>query len=219
MARGIFEEVRHWIPEPVSNIAVISRTEPSPQALRLAEEFRVDLLRDGTADAAIDSGYDLLIVADDVGALPALTLIAVFANVNAAAVMSTSEDDDAWMQLTASIRDGMRSVRPHLGEVQSALDVVAEANISAMHLDLLAAARREVPVLINGVGALAAAVTADRVSHAARRWWMVADRTSAPAIDVAMQRTDLPALTSSDIGDALVGALLVVPAIRAAFDA
>lgn len=201
----------------MQRICVLTHNDLSPQARTLANELGVDIVRGSTADVAIDSGYDLLICADETEPLPALTLIAAFGKVDASVVMPPLDNANEWMTLTASIRDAMRPLRANLGDVDSVLAQVGANTITATHDDLLVAAKREVPVLINGVAALAAAVSAERGAHAARRWWMVADEGTHPARAIAMQRTNLKSLTSFNLEDAHVGALLTVPVIRAAF--
>ena len=198
---------------------MLTHDELSPQAQTLANDLSVDIVPGGNADEAIDSGYDLLICADETEPLPALTLIAAFGNVDASAVMPAMENASEWMAMTASVRDAMRPLRANLGEIDSVLAQVGANVITETHDDLLAAAKREVPVLVNGVAALAAAMSAERGAHAARRWWMVADEGTHPAVGVAMQRTNLKSLTSFNLKDAHVGALLTVPVIRAAFEA
>jgi nicotinate-nucleotide--dimethylbenzimidazole phosphoribosyltransferase len=77
---------------------------------------------------------------------------------------------------------------------------------------LLRAAARRTPVILDGAGALAAALLGYELQPRALRWWLPADTGSDPASALAVGRLAQPAVLSlgSDLGDATAGLLTVL---------
>lgn len=82
---------------------------------------------------------------------------------------------------------------------------------------VLRAAARRTPVLLDGPGAMAAALVAYEAAPRAVRWWQVADRCPDAAHAIALTRLALRPLLDIGIrtGDGTAG-LLAVPLLRAA---
>ena len=84
---------------------------------------------------------------------------------------------------------------------------------------LAQAAVRRTPVLLDGVVVGAAALVADRWAPGARRWWVVAQRSPEPAMELAVAHLDLVPLLDLQVrlGDgsgALVAVALLPMAAR-----
>lgn len=216
MSKSILDQVRQWIPEGATKVAVLTTTGMSDAALTVAADLAIDVLTHRSADEAIDAGYNLLILADEADDVASLTLIAAYTRNDAAAVMPVLDDDNEWMRIAGNVRDGMRPIRNELTEHQRTLAIDPTGTIAAMHHVLTTAANRGVRVLINGTGACAAALVADRTSHQMSKHWMLADATTHAGILAAMARLDRPALATFDINDSHLAALLAVPIVRAA---
>ena len=212
----MFEVIRSWLPTGARRISLLTHDEPSSAALTFAAEMEVDVLRGASADAAIDSGYDLLIVADAAPPVAALGVIAAYTRKDASRVMPPMDDDAEWMTLAGAVRDRIRELRPHLVEFDHILAGDDMTSISAMYTMMTTAARRGVPVLFNGVGACAAALITDRYLYTARESMLCADALALPSVTETLDRIGIPALATFEIPDAHLGALLAVPILRAA---
>ncbi len=102
----------------------------------------------------------------------------------------------------------------------SAITVLAEVGgleIAALAGFYLGAAARRIPVIVDGVIALAAACTADRLDHAVRARLIAGHRSTEPAADVALGHLDLTPLIELDLrlGEG-TGACLAIPFLQAA---
>jgi nicotinate-nucleotide--dimethylbenzimidazole phosphoribosyltransferase len=151
-----------------------------------------------TADALADSGTDLLLVsapdlvASRVLAAQLLGLDAVEAN---GWPTDTGIDDRTWMDQVTAIRDGLfglRGLRPYPEEV---LDALGSPVLSAATALLLRSAARRTPALLDGSGAAAAALLAQRLSPYSRDWWQVGHLGDHPLHERCLDTLRLPALT------------------------
>lgn len=151
-----------------------------------------------TADALVDSGADLLLVcapdlvASRVLAAQLLGLDAVEAN---GWPTDTGMDDRTWMDQVTAIRDGLfrlRELRPCPEEV---LDVLDSPVLSAATALLLRSAARRTPALLDGSGAAAAALLAQRLSPYSRDWWQVGHLGDHPLHERCLDTLRLRALT------------------------
>lgn len=195
---------------------MLTRDDLSVAALTVAAELEVDVLRDQDADAAIDAGYDLLILADTAPPAAALSVIAAYTRNDASKVMPRMEHDAEWMALAGEVRDRLRVLRGHLVEFDVVLSGDGMSSVSFLYAAMTTAARRGVPVLFNGVGACAAALVADRYLHTAREGMCCADALGEPAVSITLDRIGVPAIATFEIPDTHLGALLAVPILRAA---
>lgn len=173
------------------------------------------------ADAAVDTGTDLLLVGT-VGVAattPASALIGVLTTSDAAAVTGRGSgiDDRAWMRKCAAVRDAMRRARPVLSDRLRLLAVAGGADLAAVTGFLLEAAVRRTAVVLDDVTVSASALVAQRIAYRAPQWWLAGQSTAEPANQRALERLALTPAT--DFGTSLgagVGALLAIPALRAA---
>lgn len=172
-------------------------------------------------DLLVDSGTDLLVVADADRAaeVPASALVGLLTRKDASAVTSRGAtiDDAAWMRRCAAIRDTMRRARPVLGDHIALLDAVGSPDLAATTGVLLRAAARRTPVVLDGPVTTACALVAQRIAFRAVDWWVAGHRSPEPAHDIALARLGLQPLLDLGIREEDgTGALLAVPLLRAA---
>jgi nicotinate-nucleotide--dimethylbenzimidazole phosphoribosyltransferase len=173
------------------------------------------------ADEAVDSGADLLVLADvGVGSTTAAeALVGLLTGTDAARVIGRGSgiDDATWMRKCAAIRDAMRRGRPVMGDQVELLATGGGADLAAGTGLLLGAAARRTPVLLDGGGTAAAALVAQRVAFRSSDWWLAAHRTGEPAHELALDRLSLEPLLDLGIhvGEG-VGAMAAVPLLRTA---
>jgi nicotinate-nucleotide--dimethylbenzimidazole phosphoribosyltransferase len=173
------------------------------------------------ADEEIDSGADLLVLADvGVGSTTAAaTLVGLLTGTDASGVVGRGSgiDDATWMRKCAAIRDAMRRARPVLGDQVALLATAGGADLAVATGLLLGAAARRTPVLLDGVVSAAAALVAQRVAFRSVDWWLAAHRTGDPAHELALDRLSLEPLLDLGIhvGEG-VGAMAAVPLLQTA---
>ncbi len=173
------------------------------------------------ADAAVDSGADLLLTGT-IGvaattAAAALTGVLTASDAAAVTGRGSGVDDRAWMRKCAAVRDAMRRARPVVSDRLRLLAVAGGADLAAMTGFLLQAAVRRTPVVLDDVTVSASALVAQRIAYRAPEWWIAGQSTAEPAHQRALERLALT--TATDLGTNLgagVGALLCLPALRAA---
>ena len=216
---GAIQDLAAWLGDDAEcrAITILHSTDPSSAAIEMANTFDVRIIENRSdasidVDRVVDAGADVLIFADSSDATITHALIALLTGRDASGVMAPGGDDSAWMRECADIRDALRGMRPDLGDREALLDRHATSEIVWMTRALLHASTRNVPVLINGSAAVAAALVAARISHASRDHWRIADRTTHPAIEAAVERLAIPAVLDIDLqDDPLLAAVLTVP--------
>jgi nicotinate-nucleotide--dimethylbenzimidazole phosphoribosyltransferase len=173
------------------------------------------------ADAEVDTGADLLIVAvpgrDAV--IPALAIVSVLTNTEPVKVLSRGGQlaPEDWMAQAVAVRDARRRAMPHRAEPVELLDAIGNAHIAAAAGFVLRAAGRRTPVLLDGLPATAAALVAYEAQPRAVRWWDCADRSTEPAHELALTKLGKRSVLDLGIGQADgTGGLLAVPVLRAA---
>jgi len=189
------------------------RTEPEPDVL---DELQAGA---GIADAAVDAGVDLLLLAlpDPRLAVPAAALVGLLTRSDAAEVTATGQSDADWMVAAAATRDAMRRGRGLLADQEAMLRAVGGPGLAAAVGLLLQAALRRTPVVLDGPVSAAAALVATRVAFRAPLWWLAGSLSPDPAHALALERMSLdPVLDLGLRGDDGTGALLAVPLLRAA---
>ncbi|MBR7826545.1 nicotinate-nucleotide--dimethylbenzimidazole phosphoribosyltransferase [Actinospica sp. MGRD01-02] len=173
------------------------------------------------ADAEIDAGADLLIPAL-LGAghsTPAAVLVAALTGSDAAAVTGRGSgvDDAGWTVKCAAIRDALRLARPVLADQLELLAVSAGPDFAACVGFILQAASRRTPLLLDGIGATACALLAQRIAFRTPEWCLAAQLSPEPAHRKALDRLSLEPLLDFKIrAGAASGALLALPLVRAA---
>jgi nicotinate-nucleotide--dimethylbenzimidazole phosphoribosyltransferase len=171
------------------------------------------------AGHAIEGGAAILLTGDmGIGnTTPSAALIAAFTGKTAAEVTGrgTGVDDDALARKTAIVEAAVARVtgRP-------ALDVLAEVGgleIAALAGFIIGGAAHRVPVILDGVIAVAAAVTAEALVPGVTAWCFAGHRSVEPGSRAGLEFLGLEAIL--DLGLRLgegTGAALALPIVQAA---
>jgi nicotinate-nucleotide--dimethylbenzimidazole phosphoribosyltransferase len=187
-----------------------------------AEETRAAL--DAGAAVAreeIAAGADLLISGDmGIGnTTPAAAMVAAALGLPASEVTGrgTGVDTAALAHKEQVIDQALARAGSRTDDPVETLTALASADLAASTGYLLEAARQGVPVLLDGLMAVACALTADRMEPGAAAWFAAGHRSTEPAQALALAKMGLePAL---DLGMRLgegSGAVAAVPVLRSA---
>jgi nicotinate-nucleotide--dimethylbenzimidazole phosphoribosyltransferase len=171
------------------------------------------------ADEEVDSGADLLVPAAlGVGATtPASVLVAALTGAEPVAVVGRGSgiDDETWMRKAAAVRDALRRARPHIRDPLTLVRMAGGVDVAVLAGLVAQAAVRRTPVLLDGVVVGAAALVADRWAPGARRWWVVAQRSPEPAMELAVAHLDLVPLLDLQVrlgdGSGALAAVALLP--------
>jgi NaMN:DMB phosphoribosyltransferase len=172
------------------------------------------------ADAEIDSGADLLMIAVPGSGADAAVAVSTLTNTEPVKVLArgaAATDPDAWMERAVAVRDARRACMKVRSEPDRLLAEIGSARLAVAAGIALRAAARRTPVLLDGPAAAAAALIAYEAQPRAVRWWAAADLGSDPVQELALTRMGQPGILGlgTSVGDGLA-ALLAVPVIRAA---
>ena len=190
-------------------------------ALSPAETERA--LAAGRAIAAeeITAGADLLILGDmGIGnTTPAAALIAATWGMPASEVTGrgTGIDDQALVAKTSLIQTALDRAGSRVADPVERLAGLGSADLAAGVGFLTAAAQAGVPVLLDGVIALAEAAVAEDLAPGCAAWWAAGHRSTEPAQQLATDKLGLVPLL--DLGLRLgegSGAVAAVPLVRSA---
>ena len=173
------------------------------------------------ADAEVDAGADMLIpgLLGAGHSTPASVLVAALTGSDAAAVTGRGSgiDDAGWTLKCAAVRDALRLARPVLADQLELLAVSAGPDFAACVGFILQAAIRRTPVLLDGIGASACALLAQRIAFRTPEWCLAAQVSAEPAHRKALDRLSLEPLLDFQVrAGAGCGALLALPLVRSA---
>ncbi|MFT3862422.1 nicotinate-nucleotide--dimethylbenzimidazole phosphoribosyltransferase [Micropruina sp.] len=176
---------------------------------------------DRIAGEEVADGAQLLIAGDlGIGnTTVAATLIAATHGLAAGAVVGrgTGIDDAALAHKTTVIEAALARAAGSVTDPVSRLAALGSADIAAAVGFMLGSARRGVPVLLDGLIAVAEAAVAASIDPAIIPWLQVGHRSTEPGQSAALERLGLVPLL--DLGMRLgegTGALVAVPILRAA---
>ncbi|PPK95323.1 nicotinate-nucleotide--dimethylbenzimidazole phosphoribosyltransferase [Kineococcus xinjiangensis] len=208
-------EVTAWKVRPGSGDA---RTGDALTLEQAAAAFRAGAT---AVDEEVDAGADLLLLGETGVGGSAVAAVVVGACLRNGPLEVLGRDvgllDDAtWMRRTAAVRDALRRSRPVAHDPLALLAAVGGTAAAAATGFLVQAAVRRTPVLLDGLGPVAAGLVAIRISLTAKEWWRVGSRSAQPAQALALNRLGSEPLT--DLGVAAgsgVGALAALPLVRA----
>lgn len=188
------------------------RALPAPEAQSLAAGV-------GCADAEVDSGADLLVLAVPATAVPiaAAVLVAALTETEPVRVVRAGIDTGAWIDAVREVRDSRRRAMPLRDDPDRLLAAIGTGTEAAAAGLLLHAAQRRTPVVLDGLGAVAAALVAHRAAPHAYRWWQLADTSGEPAHELATASLGLTPILrlGTSTGDGTAG-VLAVEVLRAA---
>ena len=129
------------------------------------------------ADAEVDAGTGLLLLAAGDPA-PAAVVAALLTGVEPVRLLprgAAVTDSATWIADAARLRDRLRAVRPLRHRPGALLAELDRPGLAAACAFLLRAAARRTPLLLDGPGAVAAALLAADLRPRATQWWRIAD--------------------------------------------
>lgn len=173
------------------------------------------------AHEEIAAGADLLISGDmGIGnTTPAAAMIAAGLGLPACEVVGrgTGIDDQALVGKTAVVDAALARAGDRTDDPVETLAALGSADLAASTGFLVAAAEAGVPVLLDGLMAVACALTADRIRPGAAAWFAAGHRSTEPAQALALAKLGLEPVL--DLGLRLgegSGAVAAVPVLRSA---
>ncbi|WP_174533832.1 nicotinate-nucleotide--dimethylbenzimidazole phosphoribosyltransferase [Micromonospora chalcea] len=173
------------------------------------------------AGELIDAGAGILLTGDmGIGnTTPSATLIAAFSGVDAEAATGrgTGVDDETYARKVAVVRAALARHEPDPADPLGVLAAVGGLEHAALTGLILGAAARRVPVLLDGVIAVSAAVTAAAFAPDAVGAMVAGHRSAEPGATAALRHLGLEPLI--DLGLRLgegTGALLALPVVTGA---
>ena len=189
-------------------------------ALSTAEHQAAFAAGMAVADEHADAGADLLVLSTLAtgSSTVAAVLLGALLGLDAASVTGRGSgvDDAGWVRKCAAVRDALRLARQHLVDPMALLANSGGAEFSALVGCCLQAAVRRTPVLLDGVSAAAGALAAQRIAYQASEWWQVAQSSTEPGHDQALERLCLDPLLDYRVRADQVGGVLGVGLLRAA---
>ncbi|MGC5053740.1 nicotinate-nucleotide--dimethylbenzimidazole phosphoribosyltransferase [Micromonospora sp. DT48] len=175
----------------------------------------------GVADELIAAGAGILLTGDMgiANTTPAAALVAAFTGVDAAEATGrgTGVDDPTYQHKIEVVRSALRRHRPDPADPLGVLAAVGGLEHAALTGFVLGAAARRVPVLLDGVIAVSAALAAAAFAPDSVAAMVAGHRSAEPGATVALRRLGLTPLI--DLGLRLgegTGALLALPVVTGA---
>lgn len=189
-------------------------------AMPRTEAVRALLVGVSVADALVDAGHDVLLTGDMgiANTTPSAALVAAFTGLDPAEVTGrgTGADDSGWARKVAVVARALADRPPTEDPVETLASVggFEHAGIAGF---VLGAARRRVPVVLDGVIAGAAALVVQALAPEAIGFCFAGHRSVEPGHAVALARLGLRPLVDLDLrlGEG-TGALLALPLVEAA---
>lgn len=187
-----------------------------------ADETRRALEAGATIAAQEIAAGAQLLVSGDMGignTTPAAALIAASLGLPAREVTGrgTGVDDAGLAHKTAVVQQALDRVGDRSHDPVETLQALGSADLAASAAFLASAAHAGVPVLLDGVISVAAAVLADRLAPGASAWFAAGHRSTEPGQQVALDKLGLEPIL--DLGMRLgegSGAVAAVPIVRSA---
>lgn len=190
-------------------------------ALTDDEAVRAWAVGEAVAREEVAAGADLLLSGDmGIGnTTPAAALVAATLGLPAEEVVGrgTGVDADGLARKTEVVAAALRRVGDRAEDPLVCLAALGSADLVAATAYLTTAARLGVPVLLDGLMAVACALLADRVEPGAAAWFAAGHRSTEPAQSLALAKLGLEPLL--DLGLRLgegSGAVAAVPLVRSA---
>ncbi|MCW2826016.1 MAG: cobT [Aeromicrobium sp.] len=190
-------------------------------ALTADETRQAIAVGEAVAAEEIAAGAQLLICGDmGIGnTTPASALIAASLGLAVADVVGrgTGVDEAGLARKTAIVQQAVDRAADRVTDPVETLAALGSADLAASAGFMAAAARAGVPVLLDGVVSVAAAVLADRFAPGAAAWFAAGHRSTEPAQSLTLDKLGLEPVL--DLGMRLgegSGAVAAVPLVRSA---
>jgi len=190
-------------------------------ALTLDETRRAIAAGEQIAAEEVAAGAQLLISGDmGIGnTTPATALVAASLGMSATEITGrgTGIDDSTFEHKVAVIQRALDRAGDRVGDPFQTLAALGSADIAASAGFMAASARAGVPVLLDGVISVAAALMADRLAPGAAAWFAAGHRSTEPALSVAVDKLGLTPVLDLQLrlGEGS-GAAAAVPLVRSA---
>lgn len=214
--------------EPETRRAVQQyKVRRSSGAIHVEDALTVDEVRDALAAGRaiageeIDAGAQLLISGDmGIGnTTPSAALIAASLGLPAAEVTGTGTgiDADGLAHKVQIVQAALDRVGSRADDPADCLAALGSADLAASAAFMAEAASRGVPVLLDGLISVAAALMADRLAPGAAAWFAAGHRSTEPAQAFALEKLGLEPLldVAMRLGEGS-GAMAAVPLVRSA---
>jgi len=190
-------------------------------ALTPEETARAIEAGEQVAAEEIAAGAQLLISGDmGIGnTTPSAALVAASLGLPASEVTGrgTGVDDATWQRKVQVVQSALDRAGDRVDDPVDTLTALGSADLAASAGFMAAAARAGVPVLLDGVISVAAAVMAERLAPGAVEWFAAGHRSTEPALSLALEKLALEPIL--DLGMRLgegSGAVAAVPLVRSA---
>jgi nicotinate-nucleotide--dimethylbenzimidazole phosphoribosyltransferase len=189
-------------------------------AMTRDEAVRALLTGVEVADELVDRGHDVLLTGDMgiANTTASAALVCAFTAADPAAVTGrgTGADDAAWARKVAVVARALAD-RPHTGDPVASVASLGGFEHAGIAGLVLGAARRQVPVILDGLIAGAAALVAQALSPATVGYCFAGHRSVEPGHAVALAALGLRPLVDLDLrlGEG-TGAVLALPLVEAA---
>lgn len=190
-------------------------------AMTREQAARAILAGAGIAEELVGAGVDLLVPGDmGIGnTTPASCLIAAFTGLPAERVTGpgAGSDNGTVARKAQVVRRALERHAPDPADPVGVLAAVGGLEHAALTGLILGAARARVPLVLDGVSTVAAAVAADSLCAATRGYAIAGHRSTEPGASAGLEHLGLEPLI--DLGMRLgeaTGGLLSVPLVRAA---
>ena len=220
-----FSSVRALIIGDEPGDLVLESAEAAGVGLRVVTDLPDDAIAAleaglALADAEVDRGADLLILAAPGVDADAALAVSVLTNTEPVKVLSrgaAATDPEAWMAQAVAVRDRRLEVYPHRDSADGVLTAINSPRLAATAGIALRAAGRRTPVVLDGPTAAAAALLAYDAQPRAVRWWCAADVGPDALHEIALTRLGQHGLLGlgTGLGDGLAG-ILALPLLQAA---
>lgn len=190
-------------------------------ALTPDETARAIAAGEQIAAEEIAAGAQLLISGDmGIGnTTPSAALVAASLGLPASEVTGrgTGIDDAALHYKTDLIQTALDRAGDRVNDPVQTLTALGSADLAASAGFMAAAARAGVPVLLDGVISVAAALMADRLAPGAAAWFAAGHRSTEPALALAVEKLGLEPILDLNmrLGEGS-GAVAAVPLVRSA---
>lgn len=173
-----------------------------------------------SADREVDEGADLLVLSGRDDSPASAALVSLLSGAEPVALLprgADAVDSAAWIATAQHLRDMRRRLVDLRSRPDELLAELASPVIAAAAGFALRAAARRTGVVLEGSAVLAAALLCVDSQPRAREWWQIADTSSDPAQNHALDRLARRPLLDlrAGVGDGMVG-LLAVAVLRAA---
>jgi nicotinate-nucleotide--dimethylbenzimidazole phosphoribosyltransferase len=187
-----------------------------------ADETRQALDAGATVAAEEIAAGAQLLLSGDMGignTTPAAALVAAGLGLPAGEVVGrgTGVDEAGLARKTEVLEQALARAGDRTQDPVDTLTALGSADLAATTGFLLEAARRGVPVLLDGLMSVACALTADRIEPGAASWFAAGHRSTEPAQSLALDKLGLEPVL--DLGLRLgegSGAVAAVPVLRSA---